>query len=32
MDGLNKSIYDIGSDNAFSILARSNKLISEGKM
>ena len=31
MDGLNKSIYDIGSDNAFSILARSNKLISEGK-
>ena len=27
MDGLNKSIYDIGSDTAFAILARSNELI-----
>ncbi len=31
MDGLNKSIYEIGSDTAFSILARSNELISQGK-
>ena len=31
MDGLNKSIYDIGSDSAFSIMARSNQLIKEGK-
>ena len=31
MDGLNKSMYEIGTDNAFSILDRSNKLISEGK-
>ncbi len=31
MDGLNKSIYEIGSDTAFSILARSNELISLGK-
>ena len=30
MDGLNKSMYDIGSDNAFSIMARSNQLISQG--
>ena len=30
MDGLNKSIYDIGSDSAFSILARSNQLKKEG--
>ena len=27
MDGLNKFIYEIGSDSAFSILARSNELI-----
>ena len=31
MDGLNKSIYEIGSDTAFSILARSNRLKEEGK-
>ena len=31
MDGLNKSIYEIGSDSAFSIMARSNQLIKEGK-
>ena len=31
MDGLNKSIYEIGSDTAFSILARSNELKSLGK-
>ena len=31
MDGLNKSIYEIGSDSAFSIMARSNELIKEGK-
>ena len=31
MDGLNKFIYEIGSDSAFSILARSNELIKEGK-
>ena len=31
MDGLNKSMYDIGTDNAFSIMARSNKLLTEGK-
>ncbi len=30
MDGLNKSIYEIGSDSAFSILARSNILSNEG--
>tara|TARA_B100000700_G_C14959048_1_gene815504 strand:- start:210 stop:1379 length:1170 start_codon:yes stop_codon:yes gene_type:complete len=30
MDGLNKSIYDIGSDTAFAILARSNELIKSG--
>ena len=30
MDGLNKSMYDIGTDNAFSIMARSNKLLTEG--
>ena len=30
MDGLNKSIYDIGSDSAFAILARSNELIKQG--
>ncbi len=30
MDGLNKSIYDIGSDTAFAILARSNELIKLG--
>ena len=30
MDGLNKSIYEIGSDTAFSILARSNELIRQG--
>ena len=26
MDGLNKSMYDIGSDSAFAILARSQEL------
>ncbi len=31
MDGINKSMLDIGSDNAFSILNRSNDLISQGK-
>ena len=31
MDGLNKSIYEIGSDSAFSILARSNQLLGLGK-
>ncbi len=31
MDGLNKSIYEIGSDSAFSIMTRSNELIKEGK-
>ena len=31
MDGLNKSIYEIGSDSAFSIMARSFQLIKEGK-
>ena len=31
MDGLNKFIYEIGSDSAFSILARSNELLKEGK-
>ncbi len=31
MDGLNKFIYEIGSDSAFSILARSNELIKQGK-
>ena len=31
MDGLNKSMYQIGSDSAFSILARSNELIKQGK-
>ena len=31
MDGLNKSIYQIGSDSAFAILARSNELIKSGK-
>ena len=31
MDGLNKSIYEIGSDSAFSIMARSNQLIKEGR-
>ena len=31
MDGLNKSMYEIGSDSAFSILARSNQLLSIGK-
>ena len=31
MDGLNKSMYQIGSDSAFSILARSNELIKAGK-
>ena len=31
MDDLNKSIYAIGSDSAFSILARSNELIKNGK-
>ena len=31
MDGLNKSIYDIGSDSAFAILSRSNELIKQGK-
>ena len=30
MDGLNKSIYDIGSDTAFAILARSNELLKLG--
>jgi len=30
MDGLNKSIYDIGSDSAFAILARSNELKKQG--
>lgn len=30
MDGLNKSMYEIGSDSAFSILARSNELLSLG--
>ena len=31
MDGLNKSMYEIRSDSAFSILARSNELIKSGK-
>lgn len=31
MDGLNKAMYDIASDSAFSILARSNELNNEGK-
>ena len=31
MDGLNKSMYQIGSDSAFAILARSNELIKSGK-
>ena len=31
MDGLNKSMYQIGSDSAFSILARSNELLKTGK-
>ena len=31
MDGLNKSMYDIGSDSAFSILARSQELEKSGK-
>ena len=31
MDGLNKSIYDLGSDSAFSILARSQELSKQGK-
>ena len=31
MDGLNKSMYDIGSDSAFSILARSQELSKQGK-
>ena len=31
MDGLNKSMYEIGSDSAFSILARSNQLLGLGK-
>ena len=31
MDGLNKSMYDIGSDSAFSILARSQELARQGK-
>ena len=30
MDGLNRSIYEIGSDKAFSILERSNQLLKEG--
>ncbi len=31
MDGLNKSMYQIGSDSAFAILARSNELVKNGK-
>ncbi len=31
MDGLNKSMYQIGSDSAFAILARSNELSKNGK-
>ena len=31
MDGLNKSMYQIGSDSAFAILARSNELLKTGK-
>lgn len=31
MDGLNKSMYDIGSDSAFAILARSQELAKSGK-
>lgn len=31
MDGLNKSMYEIGSDSAFSILARSQELKKSGK-
>ncbi len=31
MDGLNKSMYDIGSDSAFAILARSQELSKSGK-
>ena len=31
MDGLNKSMYEIGSDSAFAILARSQELEKEGK-
>ena len=30
MDGLNKSMYDIGSDSAFAILARSQELEKKG--
>ena len=30
MDGINKSMYDIASDSAFSILARTNELKSKG--
>ena len=30
MDGINKSMYDIASDSAFSILARTNELKSNG--
>ena len=31
MDELNKSMYQIGSDSAFAILARSNELLKSGK-
>jgi len=31
MDDLNKAMYEIGSDTAFSILERSNQLIKQGK-
>ena len=31
MDGLNKSMYQIGSDSAFAILSRSNELKKNGK-
>ena len=31
MDGLNKFIYEIGSDSAFAILSRSNELLKQGK-
>ena len=31
MDGLNKSMYEIGSDSAFSILAKSQELKKNGK-
>ncbi len=30
MDGINKSMYDIGSDSAFAILARSQELEKKG--